>query len=123
MRQQWSKWFPKRCILKVSKNRANGYARTGRGTDHERRSTERPVTERVEGNRLGRLPSLNRNLEGLPIPLHCLRLRGIRREIGHAAELLGRPATAAIHAAEIRKPHCAGVSKSEIPHRVQVYAG
>jgi DNA invertase Pin-like site-specific DNA recombinase len=33
---------------------------------------------------------------------------------------LGRPATAAIHAAEIRKLHRAGVSKSEIARRVQV---
>ena len=33
---------------------------------------------------------------------------------------LGRPATAAIHAAEIRKLHRAGVSKSEIARRLQV---
>src|SRR5450755_1316781 len=33
---------------------------------------------------------------------------------------LGRPATAAIHAAEIRKLHRAGLSKSEIARRVQV---
>jgi DNA invertase Pin-like site-specific DNA recombinase len=33
---------------------------------------------------------------------------------------LGRPATAAAHAAEIRKLHRAGVSKSEIARRVQV---
>src|SRR5579859_1866861 len=33
---------------------------------------------------------------------------------------LGRPATAAIHAAEIRKLHRAGVSKSEIARRVKV---
>ncbi len=33
---------------------------------------------------------------------------------------LGRPATAAIHSAEIRKLHGAGVSKSEIARRLQV---
>jgi putative DNA-invertase from lambdoid prophage Rac len=33
---------------------------------------------------------------------------------------LGRPATAAMHAAEVRKLHCAGVSKSEIARRVQI---
>jgi len=33
---------------------------------------------------------------------------------------LGRPATAAIHAAEIRKLHRAGVSKSEISRRLQI---
>lgn len=33
---------------------------------------------------------------------------------------LGRPATAALHTAEIRKLHCAGVSKSEIARRVQI---
>jgi DNA invertase Pin-like site-specific DNA recombinase len=33
---------------------------------------------------------------------------------------LGRPATAAVHAAEIRKLHDAGVSKSEIARRLQV---
>jgi DNA invertase Pin-like site-specific DNA recombinase len=33
---------------------------------------------------------------------------------------LGRPATAAIHAAEIRKLHRAGVSKCEIARRVQI---
>ena len=33
---------------------------------------------------------------------------------------LGRPATAAVHAAEIRKLHRAGVSKSEIARRVQI---
>jgi DNA invertase Pin-like site-specific DNA recombinase len=33
---------------------------------------------------------------------------------------LGRPATAAVHAAEIRKLHCAGVSKSEIARRLQI---
>jgi DNA invertase Pin-like site-specific DNA recombinase len=33
---------------------------------------------------------------------------------------LGRPATAAVHTAEIRKLHRAGVSKSEIARRLQV---
>lgn len=33
---------------------------------------------------------------------------------------LGRPATAAVHAAEIRKLHRAGISKSEIARRLQV---
>src|SRR5580693_6356616 len=33
---------------------------------------------------------------------------------------LGRPATAAVHAAEVRKLHRAGVSKSEIARRVQI---
>lgn len=33
---------------------------------------------------------------------------------------LGRPATAAVHAAEIRKLHRAGVSKSEIARRVKI---
>src|SRR5881397_506332 len=33
---------------------------------------------------------------------------------------LGRPATAPVHAAEIRKLHRAGVSKSEIARRVQI---
>src|ERR1043166_6906552 len=33
---------------------------------------------------------------------------------------LGRPATAAVHATEIRKLHRAGVSKSEIARRVQI---
>src|ERR1044072_3008256 len=33
---------------------------------------------------------------------------------------LGRPATAAIHTAEIRKRHWAGVSKSEIARRLKV---
>jgi putative DNA-invertase from lambdoid prophage Rac len=33
---------------------------------------------------------------------------------------LGRPATAAAHAAEIRKLHCAGLSKSEIARRLNI---
>ena len=33
---------------------------------------------------------------------------------------LGRPASAAVHATEIRKLHRAGVSKSEIARRVQI---
>jgi DNA invertase Pin-like site-specific DNA recombinase len=43
--------------------------------------------------------------------------------LAHAREngkRLGRPATAAVHAAEIRKLHRAGISKSEIARRVQV---
>jgi putative DNA-invertase from lambdoid prophage Rac len=43
--------------------------------------------------------------------------------LAHAREngkRLGRPATAALHAPEIRKQHRAGVSKSEIAHRIQI---
>jgi putative DNA-invertase from lambdoid prophage Rac len=43
--------------------------------------------------------------------------------LAHAREngkKLGRPATAAAHAAEVRKLHRAGVSKSEIARRVQI---
>jgi putative DNA-invertase from lambdoid prophage Rac len=46
-----------------------------------------------------------------------------RAGLAHAREngkRLGRPATAAIHAAEIRKLHRAGVSKSEIARRLRV---
>jgi putative DNA-invertase from lambdoid prophage Rac len=46
-----------------------------------------------------------------------------RAGLAHAREngkRLGRPVTAALHAAEIRKLHCAGVSKSEIARRVQI---
>jgi len=46
-----------------------------------------------------------------------------RTGLAHAREngkRLGRPATAAVHAAEIRKLHRAGVSKSEIARRVQI---
>jgi DNA invertase Pin-like site-specific DNA recombinase len=46
-----------------------------------------------------------------------------RAGLAHAREngkRLGRPATAAFHAAEIRKLHRAGVSKSEIARRVQI---
>ena len=46
-----------------------------------------------------------------------------RAGLAHArasGKQLGRPATAAVHAAEIRKLHRAGVSKSEIARRVQV---
>jgi putative DNA-invertase from lambdoid prophage Rac len=54
--------------------------------------------------------------------------RGVLRErtragLAHAREngkRLGRPATAAVHTAEIRKLHRAGVSKSEIARRIQV---
>jgi DNA invertase Pin-like site-specific DNA recombinase len=43
--------------------------------------------------------------------------------LAHAREKgkrLGRPATAAVHAAEIRKLHRAGISKSEIARRVRI---
>jgi putative DNA-invertase from lambdoid prophage Rac len=46
-----------------------------------------------------------------------------RAGLAHARESgkrLGRPATAAVHVAEIRKLHRAGVSKSEIARRVQI---
>ena len=46
-----------------------------------------------------------------------------RAGLAHAREngkRLGRPATAAVHAAEIRKLHSAGLSKSEIARRVRV---
>ena len=46
-----------------------------------------------------------------------------RAGLAHARQngkRLGRPATAAVHAAEIRKLHRAGVSKSEIARRVQI---
>jgi DNA invertase Pin-like site-specific DNA recombinase len=46
-----------------------------------------------------------------------------RAGLAHAREngkRLGRPATAAIHAAEIRELHRAGVSKSEIARRVHI---
>jgi len=46
-----------------------------------------------------------------------------RAGLAHAREngkRLGRPATAAVHAAEIRNLHRAGVSKSEIARRVQI---
>jgi DNA invertase Pin-like site-specific DNA recombinase len=46
-----------------------------------------------------------------------------RAGLAHAREngkRLGRPATATLHAAEIRKLHRAGVSKSEIARRLQI---
>ncbi len=46
-----------------------------------------------------------------------------RAGLAHAREKgkrLGRPATAAVHAAEIRSLHRAGVSKSEIARRLQI---
>ena len=46
-----------------------------------------------------------------------------RAGLAHArknGKRLGRPATAAIHTAEIRKLHRAGVSTSEIARRVQI---
>jgi putative DNA-invertase from lambdoid prophage Rac len=46
-----------------------------------------------------------------------------RAGLAHArlnGKRLGRPVTAALHAAEIRKLHRAGVSKSEIARRLQI---
>ena len=46
-----------------------------------------------------------------------------RAGLAHAratGKRLGRPATAAVHAAQIRKLHCAGVSKSEIARRLNI---
>src|SRR6202789_2113521 len=46
-----------------------------------------------------------------------------RAGLAHAREIgkrLGRPATAAVHATEIRKLHRAGVSKAEIARRVRI---
>jgi putative DNA-invertase from lambdoid prophage Rac len=46
-----------------------------------------------------------------------------RAGLAHAREngkWLGRPATAAVHAAEIRKLHHAGISKSEIARRLNI---
>ena len=46
-----------------------------------------------------------------------------RAGLAHAREngkRLGRPATTAVHATEIRKLYRAGVSKSEIARRVQI---
>lgn len=47
----------------------------------------------------------------------------VRAGLAHARQngkRLGRPATAAVHAGEIRKLHRAGISKSEIARRVQI---
>ena len=47
----------------------------------------------------------------------------VRAGLAHARQngkRLGRPATAAAHAAEVRKLHRAGVSKSEIARRLQI---
>jgi len=47
----------------------------------------------------------------------------VRAGLAHArrnGKRLGRPATAALHAAEIRKLHRAGVSKSEIARRLRI---
>jgi DNA invertase Pin-like site-specific DNA recombinase len=48
------------------------------------------------------------------------RTRAGLAHAGHNGKRLGRPPTAAIHAAEIRKLHRAGVSKSEIARRLQI---
>lgn len=47
----------------------------------------------------------------------------VRAGLAHARQngkRLGRPATAAVHAKQVRKLHCAGVSKSEIARRLQI---
>jgi len=43
-----------------------------------------------------------------------------RTRAGLSGKRLGRPATAAVHAAEIRRLHRAGVSKSEIARRLRI---
>lgn len=46
-----------------------------------------------------------------------------RAGLAHAREIgkrLGRPATAAVHGAEVRKLHSAGISKSEIARRLNI---
>jgi putative DNA-invertase from lambdoid prophage Rac len=48
------------------------------------------------------------------------RTRAGRAHAREKGKRLGRPATAAVHAAEIRKLHRAGVSKSEIARRLQI---
>ncbi|MEO8372352.1 MAG: recombinase family protein [Candidatus Solibacter sp.] len=48
------------------------------------------------------------------------RTRAVLARARQDGKRLGRPATAAVHAAEIRKLHRAGVSKSAIARRVQV---
>jgi len=48
------------------------------------------------------------------------RTRAGLAEARQNGKRLGRPATAAVHTAEIRKLHRAGVSKSEIARRVQI---
>ena len=48
------------------------------------------------------------------------RTRAGLAEARRNGKQLGRPATAAVHAAEIRKLHRAGMSKSEIARRVRI---
>jgi putative DNA-invertase from lambdoid prophage Rac len=48
------------------------------------------------------------------------RTRAGLAHAGGNGKLLGRPATAAVHATEIQKLHRAGVSKSEIARRVRI---
>jgi len=48
------------------------------------------------------------------------RTRAGLAHVRQNSKRLGRPATAVLDAPEIRKLHCAGVSKSEIDRRVQV---
>jgi DNA invertase Pin-like site-specific DNA recombinase len=48
------------------------------------------------------------------------RVRAGLAHARHNGKRLGRPATATVHAADIRKLHRAGVSKSEIARRLQI---
>jgi putative DNA-invertase from lambdoid prophage Rac len=48
------------------------------------------------------------------------RTRAGLAEARRSGKRLGRPATAAVHTAEIHKLHCAGISKSEIARRVRI---
>jgi DNA invertase Pin-like site-specific DNA recombinase len=47
----------------------------------------------------------------------------VRAGLAHARQngkQLGRPATAAMHADQVRKLHCSGLSKSEISRRLNI---
>jgi len=47
----------------------------------------------------------------------------VRAGLAHArpnGQRLGRPVTAALHAAQVRQPHRAGVSKFELARRLQI---
>ena len=76
---------------------------------------------------LGLTPAVGRAMAGL-LAIFAEFEREILREraragLPHAREngkRLGRPATAAVHAAEIQKLHRAGVGKSEIARRVRI---
>ena len=50
----------------------------------------------------------------------CERTRAGLAQARQNGKRLGRPETAARHAAEIRKLHRAGISKSEIARRLQI---